>query len=163
MEVGQHANAAAIYEHLAREALDHGFERQAPFLFIQAGRANLLAEQTQQGELLLREGIEWFIHQGRWHTLRRTIRRLKEDLNRMNQAALADEIVRWINAQPKQPGQPANLFLTANDPDPHKNERRRLPIKCPSCGAPVRPGEIEWLGETSAECAYCGGVMQVEP
>ena len=31
-----------------------------------------------------------------------------------------------------------------------------LPTHCPSCGAPLRPDEVEWLDEVTAECGYCG-------
>jgi hypothetical protein len=35
-----------------------------------------------------------------------------------------------------------------------------LPTHCPSCGAALRPDEIEWLDESTAECAYCGSPVR---
>jgi hypothetical protein len=36
----------------------------------------------------------------------------------------------------------------------------RLPTNCPQCGGPMRSDEVEWVDRTSAECNYCGGVVQ---
>jgi hypothetical protein len=35
-----------------------------------------------------------------------------------------------------------------------------LPAKCPSCNAPLRPDQVEWIDAQSAECAYCGSVIR---
>jgi hypothetical protein len=37
-----------------------------------------------------------------------------------------------------------------------------LPKKCPSCNAPLRSDEVEWIDAQSAECAYCGSVVRAE-
>jgi len=37
--------------------------------------------------------------------------------------------------------------------------RGTLPGKCPSCGAPIKPDEVNWVGRNSAECPYCGSVV----
>lgn len=37
--------------------------------------------------------------------------------------------------------------------------RSTLPRTCPSCGSPVRPNEVTWLDDKTAECAYCGQVL----
>ena len=31
---------------------------------------------------------------------------------------------------------------------------------CPSCGASLRPDEVEWLDDVTAECAYCGSPVR---
>ncbi len=42
-------------------------------------------------------------------------------------------------------------------------ERRgALPAICPHCGAAVRSDEVEWIDAVSAECIYCGGIIQAE-
>ena len=35
-----------------------------------------------------------------------------------------------------------------------------LPTHCPSCGASVRPDEVEWLDDLTAECGYCGSPIR---
>jgi hypothetical protein len=37
-----------------------------------------------------------------------------------------------------------------------------LPTQCPGCGAPVRPDEVDWLDDVTAECEYCGSPVRVE-
>ena len=37
-----------------------------------------------------------------------------------------------------------------------------LPTHCPSCGAAVKPDEVEWLDEITAECGYCGSPVREE-
>ncbi len=36
----------------------------------------------------------------------------------------------------------------------------RLPARCPTCGASVRPDEIEWLDDATVACAYCKGAIR---
>jgi len=36
----------------------------------------------------------------------------------------------------------------------------RLPKACPQCSAPMQSAEVEWIDSASAECAYCGAVIQ---
>jgi hypothetical protein len=40
--------------------------------------------------------------------------------------------------------------------------RGRLPAACPKCGGPVRSDEVDWMDATSAECVYCGAILQTE-
>jgi hypothetical protein len=37
-----------------------------------------------------------------------------------------------------------------------------LPTHCPSCGAAVKPDEVEWLDDITAECGYCGSPVREE-
>jgi hypothetical protein len=37
--------------------------------------------------------------------------------------------------------------------------QRSLPAQCPSCGAPVRPNDVKWVGADRVECAYCGTII----
>jgi hypothetical protein len=41
-------------------------------------------------------------------------------------------------------------------------KRPLLPTHCPACGAAVRPDEVEWLDDVTAECAYCGSPVREE-
>ncbi len=36
----------------------------------------------------------------------------------------------------------------------------RLPVKCTQCGGPLRSDEVDWIDAHSAECPYCGSVVQ---
>lgn len=41
-------------------------------------------------------------------------------------------------------------------------KRPVLPTHCPACGAAVKPDEVEWLDDITAECAYCGSPVRDE-
>jgi len=38
-----------------------------------------------------------------------------------------------------------------------------LPTKCPSCGTAIRPNEVKWLDDVTAECQYCGTPIKATP
>jgi hypothetical protein len=150
MEVGDHANAAVIFERLAREGLDLGYVRQAPFLLLQAGRSRLLAGQDQAGAALLREGLALLAAAGRWRALRTAGARLVQELRILGKTGLADEISAWLET----------TLPAADETAPaHAQASLRLPASCPHCGAPSRPDELEWLSQTSVACSYCGGII----
>jgi hypothetical protein len=37
-----------------------------------------------------------------------------------------------------------------------------LPTHCPSCGAALRPDEVDLPDDITAECAYCGSPVREE-
>jgi hypothetical protein len=39
-------------------------------------------------------------------------------------------------------------------------KRPSIPTHCPSCGAPLRPDEVDWLDDVTAECGYCGSPVR---
>jgi hypothetical protein len=39
-------------------------------------------------------------------------------------------------------------------------KRGRLPTNCPKCGALVHSQDINWIDDQSAECIYCGSMIQ---
>lgn len=88
--------------------------------------------------------------------LRRAVRRLllpsdPRLLNRTSQLASGVQVPQ--GESPEEPG--LGKPMQASQPIPGS----RLPADCPRCGAPVRSDEVEWIDDTSVECAYCGGVI----
>ena len=41
-------------------------------------------------------------------------------------------------------------------------QRGTLPPNCPSCNAPARADEVDWIDVNSAECVYCGSVIHTQ-
>ena len=52
--------------------------------------------------------------------------------------------------------EPTAVPAAAAEPTPPARRLDLLPDTCPACGAKVRAGEVRWVDERSAECAYCG-------
>jgi hypothetical protein len=100
----------------------------------------------------IKRGLE-LLSQGRlFLRLHRVRRRLINELHERGLVKEAAEIEVWTMSPE------ADAVETAVQESPTK--RPHLPTHCPSCGAAVRPDEVEWLDEATAECAYCGSPIR---
>jgi hypothetical protein len=152
MAAGDYENASALYLELAKGA-EERFPQHAPFLYVEAGRASILNGQTKTGVDHLRRGLTMLASQGRMLRVRRIGHRVVDELNARGLAAEAQEISALVNANLPQE-------IPAREAAPAK--RPILPTHCPSCGAAVRPDEVEWLDDVTAECDYCGSPVRGE-
>ena len=152
MASGEYEEAASLFADLGQRAEDR-FPHRAPFLFIEAGRAAILGGQTKIGIAHLRRGLTLFASQGRMHRMRMVGERAIDELQARHLKAEADEIAALLNSNA-----PAVDLAEKEASAPMK--KPILPTHCPSCGAAVRPNEVEWLDEATAECAYCGSPLR---
>ena len=153
MENADYANAAEIFERLARGAHDRGILRQAPRLYMQAGRAHMLAGNTEQGADLLRQGLSIFAGAQRWGHLHQAGSRVVDELEQWGHTDLAKEFSDWLKETlPEKPETYQHAGM--------QKSRPQLPIHCPSCGGPIHADDVEWLDATTAECPYCGSGMR---
>ena len=152
MAGGEYPAAAAAFEELARLARTRNGPR-APFLFLQAGRARLLAGQNEAGLAHFKQGLALLAARGQWPLLNRAGNRVVEELKERNMTAEAKRIEDYLKTTlpPDLPAEPAVA-----------GRRPALPTHCPGCGGPVRPDEVEWLDEVTAECSYCGSPLRGE-
>jgi hypothetical protein len=157
MAGGDYNRAAAAFEELARGAEERGGPR-APHLFLQAGRARLLAGQTAAGMGHLRHGLALFAARQQWPLLHRTGQMTAAFLNERGLANEAQEITEYLKAA--LPPLPVNDLRPR--PAPGAPARPRLPTTCPGCGGPLRSDEAEWVDEATAECPYCGSAVRGE-
>ncbi len=149
MENGDYANAATIFERLARGAHDRGMLRQAPRLYLQAGRAYTLAGNTEKGTDLLRQGLNIFVAAQHWGRLHQTGQRVVDELEQWGHADHTKEFEEWLkDTLPEK----AETYQDAG----RSTRRPELPLHCPSCGGPIRADEVEWQDASTAECPYCG-------
>ncbi len=156
MESGDYANASDIFEMLAQGARDRGLLRQAPRLYLQAGKASLLGGQRARGVELLRAGLTLLAESQRWAQLHQASTRVIDELEQWGETELAEEFRQWLHTQLPE-DEAAYQQRAAQAP-----RRPPLPLHCPSCGGPVRPDEVEWLDATTAECPYCGSGIRGE-
>ena len=149
-EKGEYGRAAERYEKLARVADARGGPR-APLLLLQTGRARVYAGQSALGLPLIRRGLELFAERGQLHRVHhagaKSITELKE--RGLEDEATNIEIL-------------LGTLLPKTFAVEPETKRPILPTHCPSCGAPLRPNEVEWLDDVTAECGYCGSPAREE-
>jgi hypothetical protein len=148
---GDYGRAGELFEKIAQAADARGGPR-APILHIQAGRARVFAGQTQLGIPSVKRGLELFAGRGQLHKLHQAGTRVIAELKARGLDSEAAEMQSWLAKL--APG------MSAVESGPVPARRPVLPTHCPSCGAAVRPDEVEWLDDVTAECAYCGSPVR---
>lgn len=150
MEEGNYEEAAAAFSELAENGQDR-FPRRAPLLFIQAGHATILAGDAKEGVSYFSKGLNLLAAQGRFHRLNKVGQRIIGELRERGLNAEADEVVALLKGNPA---------ASAADTAPSPKKRGVLPTHCPSCGAAVKPDEVDWMDDITAECDYCGSPIR---
>lgn len=151
LDKGEYGRAGELFEKIAETADARGGPR-APLFYLQAGRARLFAGQTALGMPSLKRGLELLSQEERFLRLRRAKRHLINELREHGLDKEAAEIERWTTS-------PEETALESEVQEP-QIKRPSLPTHCPSCGAAVRPDEVEWLDDVTAACAYCGSPIR---
>jgi len=145
---GEYGRAGELFEKLAETAFARGGPR-APLFYLKAGQARILAGQTALGMPSVRRGLELLAEREQFLRLQNAGERAIAELNERGLGNEASEIKTWLRAQ-----------RTSETPSDKPEPRPTLPTHCPSCGAAVLPDEVEWLDESTAECAYCGSPIR---
>lgn len=145
---GEYGRAAELYEQIARIADARGGPRA--YLFnLQAGRSRLFAGQAKLGLPSIKRGLDLLAGRRQFGRLYTAGKRSLTELREHGLTNEADEIEKWLKSvMPDTP--------TVDTP----SRRPMLPTHCPSCGGPLRPDEVEWLDEATAECGYCGSPVR---
>ena len=150
---GEYGRAGELFEQIAQNADARGGPRAALF-HLQAGRARILAGQVKLGMPWLRRGLELLAERGQLQKLDRAGPRVTSELKAHGLTSEAAEIESLLmKLAPALPGMESPST---------KPEKAQLPTHCPSCGAALRPDEVEWLDDVTAECAYCGSPVRAE-
>jgi hypothetical protein len=147
---GEYGRAAELFEKIARVA-DGRDGPRAPLFHLQAGRARVLAGQVALGMPSLKRGLELLAQRKQYPRLHQFSTRTIRELNEQGFKKEAVEIAAWLKSVlPETPSFEASA------------KKPTLPTHCPSCGAPLRPDEVEWLDDVTAECGYCGSPIREE-
>ncbi len=155
MAAGNYAAAAEAFEGLARagEARQHPKTAQ---MYLQAGRARILAGQKEVGFGHLKTGLGLMARTGQHGQLVHMGNRVVTELNEHGMTAEATEIANWLKTS--LPAAPAGMAAATSTPA----KKPVLPTHCPGCGGPVRADDVEWLDDVTAECNWCGSPMRAE-
>src|SRR5512138_1853350 len=148
---GEYGRAGELFEQIAEKAAARGGPR-APIFYLQAGRARILAGQTALGTPSLKRGLELLAERGQFPRLQQAGERVLSELDERGLKKEAMEIEAWLKT-----------VLPSAAPPASATKHPLLPTHCPACGAAMRPDEVEWLDEVTAECAYCGSPVRNEP
>ena len=144
---GEYGPAAELFEQIAQAADARGGPR-APLFHLKAGRARILAGQTQLGMPSLKRGLELFSQHKQFPQLQRAGTRVIAELHERGLKNEAAEIEMWLKS--------IILLKPSFETDEVAEKRPNLPTHCPSCGAGLQPDEVQWRDDVTAECAYCG-------
>ena len=150
---GEFGRAAQLFERIAETADSRGGPR-APLFHLQAGRARILAGQTALGMPSLKRGLELLTQRRQFPRLQNAGMRAIAELNELGLKNEAVEIESWLKAQLP------SMSMPARDAKENPAKKPTLPTHCPQCGAGIRPDEVEWLDEITAECGYCGSPVR---
>ena len=151
VDKGEYGRAAELFEQLAQTADARGGPRASLF-HLKAGRARILAGQTQLGMPSLKRGLELLSQHKLFPQLQKAGSRVLRELNEQGLKNEATEIELWLKS--------IILLSPAFETDLIPEERPILPTHCPSCGAGLQPDEVQWLDDVTAECAYCGSPVR---
>lgn len=145
---GEYGRAAELFEKIARVADGRGGPR-APLFHLQAGRARVFAEQAILGIPSLKRGLELLAERGQLQRLHQAGMRTIHELKERGLKDETEDIEILLSA-----------ILPKTSPSEPLSNHPALPTHCPSCGAALRPDEVEWLDDVTAECGYCGSPVR---
>jgi tetratricopeptide (TPR) repeat protein len=150
--IGEYSAAAAAFEDLASRAEGRGGPR-APWLYLQAGRARLAMDQADKALAHFKRGLSLMAGAERYGQFLRAGHRIVDELGAHGMSKEAKEVDEYLSAT--LPALPHGVERTAHHPS-------TLPPHCPSCGAPLRFDEAEWIDDLTVECPYCGSPVKSE-
>jgi len=150
---GKPNDAAQIYERLAQEGESRGFAKPAANAHAQAALAYAQAKNETAALTHARTALTQFVQLNMAQRAPTFYNNIVQKLRENGMANVAETLQREFGDQIKA--------LTAQGFGAPA-ARGRLPSKCPHCAGPARSDEVEWIDAQSAECVYCGGVIQTE-
>ena len=157
LEAGQYAQAYPTLKRLADGAVQRRMPVRAAMLYAQAARARI--GMAAPGS----ENAAWdAVDLGQ-----RALHQLSGAGNRARAEALLARMLKVLErkryyVQAVELRAQGTALLGAKSRETVSPPQARLPAKCLSCYAPLRADEVEWVDAQSAECVYCGAVVQAE-
>ena len=150
---GHADQAAPMLAQLAQDLEGRGRVRPAANLHAQAAHAYAASRNESAALAQARAALNQFIQLQMARRVPTFYDNITRKLRANGMSAAADTLQ-------KEFGDKVKPFEKFKSPSPAQG--RRLPANCPHCGAAARSDEVDWIDGQSAECAYCGGVIQTE-
>ena len=157
---GNYPAAAEAFEQLARGGEARGHPKTAQ-MYLQAGRARILAGQKNVGFAHLKRGLGMLA--ARPVHLQRAGERVVNELKDQGMPAEAQEIAEWLKTSiPPALSAVEGSQNEARGGTTITTKKPILPTNCPSCGGVVRADDVDWIDDVTAECDWCGGPIRAE-
>ncbi len=150
---GQAKEAAQMLTRLVQESENRGRPRLTANLHAQAARAYAVAKDEPNALSHARSALNQFVQLNMLPRVPQFYANITRDLRANGMSASADALQKEFGAKAKE--LESKGFAAPA-------QRGRLPAKCPQCGAPAKSDEVDWIDRNSAECNYCGSVIQTE-
>ena len=147
--LGDYALASTLFEELAQSAEERGMANRAGDLRLRVAQCALRAGNKRGAEEQTRSALRLFVRAGRSAKVQQLLPKVVSALEEEGGHEQAAELRQLAE------GLLGSTSAAVGD----REVRGQLPGKCPTCGGPLRPDDLEWLGSGSAECPYCGGVV----
>jgi hypothetical protein len=148
---GNYAAAGPAYhalgEYAEKEKIPH-----AAWFYLQAGRSHIGNSQLPPALRALEHGISLLISGGLDDKAYLLGQQFLTQLNNLGKEDEAEELAEFLRF-----GLPGYSVATAPQT---MNTSQLLPLRCPTCEAPMRLIEVRWKNSHTAECAYCGNPVQ---
>jgi tetratricopeptide (TPR) repeat protein len=162
---GEYAEAAPIFDRLAKGAAERGMLNRAGDLYLQSARCYLGMGKAALAVERGKHALRLFGRAGLFGKIERLMPRLVEALQEKGYQAEAEALQQEVEARlaevPPERRQPPGARPAAWPSMARPAmARRELPARCSACGAPVKPDDVTWLDPQSAECPYCGSVLK---
>jgi hypothetical protein len=149
---GHPGEAAQLFANLAQQMEASNHPRRAANLHAQAAHA--YADDPDEPNALAhaRRALTLFLQYQMLERAPRFYGNIQRKLRARNLSQAAEALQTEFGKQVGSLPQP--------QVQPQVPGQQRLPPTCSQCGAPVRGDEVEWINQYSAECIYCGSVIQ---
>jgi len=152
MQNENYAEAAQAFEKIA-QITERRRGARAPIFHLRAGRAYILAGNTEKGMPRLTRGLTMLAAKKQWEPFQRFGQRAVDELKKLGFKKETQEIVELLE---KRLPEEENTDLVQDE------FFTTLPTQCESCGAPIRSNEVKWIDENTAECLFCGNPVRRE-
>lgn len=150
LSAGDYQSASLSYEALFSHA-DFRSRPQLAFLYIQAGRARMMAGNFSTAFSHIHRGLELLVEHRRYAQLYQIAGRVKSEFE---QRGLERE-VRMISALVH-----SNMMAVSELPTQLVDQHQvRIPGNCPACGADLSIVTVYWLDARVAECPLCASPL----
>jgi hypothetical protein len=162
---GKFAEAAPIFDRLARGAAERGMLNRAGDLYLQSARCHLEMGKAALAVERGKQALRLFGRASLFGKIERLMPRMVDALQEKGHQAEAEALRQEVEARlaevPPERRRSPGARLAGWPPAARPVARRgELPARCSACGAPVKPDDVTWLDPQTAECPYCGSVLK---